>query len=319
MKLDLGREKGATRDGFGEALLELAGKNKDVMALTANLGGSTRILKFRDKFPSRFIDVGVAEQNLVTVGSGLAAMGKIPFVTSFAVFSPGRCIEQIRTTIAYNNRNVKIIASHTGITVGEDGATHQALEDIAMLRAIPNMTVIVPADYEQTKKATRAIAKQKGPTYMRFARSGSAQYTTRGTPFEIGKAQVLKDGKDIAIIGAGPFLEECFKAALKLQEQKIDAMVINLHTIKPIDKKTIVNAARKTRAIVTVEEHQVHGGIGSAVAEVISQEYPVPIKMIGIQDSFGESGNPSYLMKKFNCTASDIVKAAKSVIKKKKR
>src|SRR3989344_4311945 len=238
MDLNFKRDKVPTRDGYGEALLEL-GKDKKIMVLCADLTESTRVDQFRAKFPAQFIEVGVAEQNLVTVASGLAHVGKIPFVSSYACFCPGRCWEQIRTTICYNNNNVKIIGAHAGISVGPDGATHQALEDIALMRALPNMIVIVPADYEQTKKATQAIADYIGPSYLRFAREKTSQLTSAKTPFKIGKAQILKDGHDLALIAAGPVLHETLQAALLLQQHNINSMVINCHTIKPLDQETV--------------------------------------------------------------------------------
>ena len=269
VKLDFSRERIPTRNGYGDALLEL-GKDRRIMVLCADLTDSTRVKKFSKKYSKQFVEIGVAEQNLVTVAAGLAAVGKIPFVSSYAMFCPGRCWEQIRTTICYNDQNVKVIGAHAGVSVGPDGATHQALEDIAIMRALPNMIVIVPADYEQTLKATKAIAKYKGPAYMRFAREKTEQMTTKKTPFRIGKAQVLKQGKDIALIGAGPMVYECLVAAKMLQDKGIDAMVINNHTIKPLDKETILMAAKKCKKIVTVEEAQVTGGLGGAIAEFLS-------------------------------------------------
>lgn len=309
MDLNFKRDKVPTRDGYGEALLEL-GKDKKIMVLCADLAESTRVETFRARFPSQFIEVGVAEQNLVTVASGLAHLGKIPFVSSYACFCPGRCWEQIRTTICYNNQNVKIIGAHAGISVGPDGATHQMLEDIALMRVLPNLVVIVPADYEQTKKATKAIAAHKGPTYLRFAREKTEQMTTIKTPFEIGKAQVLKEGGDIVIIGAGPLVYECLLAAGLLQERGIHAMVINCHTIKPLDKNTILNAAQKCKRVLTVEEAQVNGGLGGAIAELLSEEHPTKLKRIGTLDRYGESGEPDELIKKFGLGSEFIFKEA---------
>jgi len=309
MDLNFKRDRVPTRDGYGEALLEL-GKDKRIMVLCADLTESTRVEKFRAKFPQQFIELGVAEQNLVTVASGLAHVGKIPFVSSYAVFCPGRCWEQIRTTICYNNTNVKIIGAHAGISVGPDGATHQMLEDIALMRALPNMIVIVPADYEQTKKATKALAAYSGPAYMRFAREKTEQITTAKTPFEIGKAQILKEGDDIAIIGAGPLLYECLLAAGLLQERGVHALVINCHTIKPLDKNTIINAARKCKRVLTVEEAQVNGGLGGAVAELLAEEQPTKMKRVAVLDRFGESGEPEELIKKFGLSSESIFKEA---------
>ncbi|MAG78617.1 transketolase [archaeon] len=302
-------EKIPTRNGYGDALVEL-GRNKKFMVLCADLTDSTRVKKFAEKYPKQFVEIGVAEQNLVTVAAGLAAMGKVPFVSSYAMFCPGRCWEQIRTTICYNDQNVKVIGAHAGVSVGPDGATHQALEDIAIMRSLPNMIVVVPADYEQTRKATKAIGRFKGPAYMRFARNKTSQFTSRKTPFEIGKAQILKSGKDIVIIGAGPVVYECLLAAEKLQAEGIQAQVINSHTIKPLDKKTILAAAKKCKYVLTVEEAQVIGGLGGAVAELLGENYPVPLKRVGVQDHYGESGSPDKLLKKFGFSAEHIFKEA---------
>jgi transketolase len=279
------------------------------------LKDSTRVNKFAEKFPKRYVEIGVAEQNLVTVASGLAALGKIPFASSYTAFCPGRCWEQIRTTICYNNQNVKIIGAHAGISVGPDGATHQALEDLALMRSLPNMIVVVPADYEQTKKATKAIAAYNGPAYMRFARNKTEQMTTTKTPFKIGKAQILKDGKDVALIGAGPMVFECLKAAEKLKEKGINAMVVNLHTIKPLDCGTLLAVAKKCKKIVTVEEAQILGGLGGAVAEFLSQNYPVPLKIIGVKDRYGESGEPEELLKEFGLSYDNVVREALKLCK----
>ncbi|NQV91013.1 transketolase family protein [Candidatus Woesearchaeota archaeon] len=309
LHLNFDRQLVPTRSGYGDALVEL-GRSKKIMVLCADLKESTKVDKFAKKYPQQYVEMGVAEQNLVTVASGLAAVGKIPFASSYAAFCPGRCWEQIRTTICYNNQNVKIIGAHAGVSVGPDGATHQMLEDIAIMRALPNMVVIVPADYEQTKKATIAIAKYKGPCYMRFARSASQQMTTSKTPFTIGKAQILKEGKDIVLIAAGPVVAECMQAAQDLEKKGINAMVINSHTIKPLDKATILMAAKKCKKIITVEEGQITGGLGGAVTEFLSEVYPIPIKRIGMKDRFGESGEPVELLKKFGFSAEHILRAA---------
>lgn len=314
LELNFKRDRVPTRDGYGEALLEL-GKDRQIMVLCADLTESTRVDKFRSKFPQQFIELGVAEQNLVTVASGLAHVGKIPFVSSYAVFCPGRCWEQIRTTICYNNANVKIIGAHAGISVGPDGATHQMLEDIALMRSLPNMIVVVPADYEQTKKATKAIAAYKGPAYLRFAREKTEQMTTLKTFFEIGKAQILKEGEDVAIIGAGPLLYECLLAAGLLQERGVHAMVINCQTIKPLDKMTLLAAARKCKKVVTVEEAQITGGLGGAVAELLSEEQPTKIKRVGVLDRFGESGEPDELIQKFGLNSEFIFKEAYKLVR----
>lgn len=306
-----------SRNGFGEGLVIAAEENASVVGLCADLTESTRMEAFKKKFPERFIEVGVAEQNLVTVASGMAAAGKVPFVSSYATFSPGRNWEQIRTTICYNDRPVKIIGSHAGISVGPDGATHQALEDMAIMRALPNMIVICPADSIEAKKATIAMAKNGKPTYMRLSREKVPVITTENSPFEIGKANVVAQGNDVAIIACGQMVYTALMAAKELEEHKISVRVINCHTIKPLDRKTIINAAEECGAIVTVEEHQIHGGLGSAIAEVIAQNYPVPMKIIGIEDHFGESGEPNELLEKFGLTKDAVKKAVTSVVRMK--
>jgi transketolase len=316
MHLNLTREKVPTRNGYGDALVEMGKKNKKIMVLCADLKESTRVNDFAEKFPKRYVEIGVAEQNLVTVASGLAAVGKIPFVSSYTAFCPGRCWEQIRTTICYNNQNVKVIGAHAGISVGPDGATHQALEDLATMRSLPNMIVIVPADYAQTKKATKAIAAYNGPAYMRFARNKTEQMTTAKTPFKIGKAQIFQDGKDIALIGAGPMVYECLKAADKLKEKGVSAMVVNLHTIKPLDGATLLAVAKKCKKIITVEEAQITGGLGGAVAEFLGENYPVPMKRIGVKDRYGESGEPEELLKEFGLSYDNVVREALKLCKK---
>jgi len=314
--VDLSKEiqKVPTRNGYGEGLLIAGERNHNVVVLCADLTESTRSLGFKNKFPERFIEMGVAEQNLATVASGMAAVGKIPFISSYAVFSPGRNWEQIRTTICYNDQNVKIAGAHAGISVGPDGATHQMLEDIAITRALPNMKVIVPCDSIETKKATLAAAEVYGPVYLRFAREKTAVVTTEQTPFNIGKAEIFREGNDVAIIACGPMVYEALIAAEALERQGISVMVVNNHTIKPLDKPTILNVAKKTRAIITAEEHQTTGGLGSAIAEFLSQVFPVPMRFVGVKDRFGESGNTDELMKKFGLTAQDIIIAAKEVL-----
>lgn len=308
-----------SRNGYGEGLVLAGEENPNIVALCADLTESTRTQAFKDKFPDRFIEVGVAEQNLAALASGMAAAGKIPFITSYAMFSPGRNWEQIRTTICYNDQPVKIIGSHAGISVGPDGATHQALEDMAIMRVIPNMVVICPADSIEAKKATIAIAKTKQPSYIRLSREGVPVITTENTSFEIGKAEVYREGKDVAIIACGQMVYRSLLAAKKLEESKISVRVINCHTIKPLDKETILKAAEDCGAIVTVEEHQVAGGLGSAVAELISQNFPVPMKIIGVEDRFGESGAPNELLEKFGLTVDAIIKAATSVLRMKEK
>jgi transketolase len=315
MSLNFFRKILPTRNGYGDALVNLGKRNKNIYVLCADLSDSTRVKEFADKYPKQFVEIGVAEQNLVTVASGLAAIGKIPFASSYTAFCPGRCWEQIRTTICYNDQNVKIIGAHAGISVGPDGATHQALEDIATMRSLPNMIVVVPSDYWQTYQATKALAKFKGPAYMRFARTKTEQMTTKKTPFVIGKAQIWKQGHDIALIGAGPVMYQCLEAALLLQEQGISAMVVNSHTIKPLDKKTILFAAKKCKKIITIEEGQTTAGLGGAIAEYLSEIHPTLIHRIGVKDHYGESGEPSELLKKFGFSAQHIFKDAVKMVK----
>lgn len=308
-----------TRNGYGEGLVGAGEKDKNVVALCADLTESTRTIDFAKKFPERFVEIGVAEQLLVTVASGMANYGKIPFVASYASFSPGRNWEQIRTTIALNDVPVKIAGCHAGISVGPDGATHQMLEDIALMRAMPNMIVVVPADSVESKKATMEAATNGKPTYLRFAREKTPVMTTKETPFEIGKAYPLWSTKNpqATIIGAGPLLYEALEAAKQLAEAGTEVDVINCHTIKPIDEQAIVSAARRSGAIVTVEEHQINGGLGSAVAEVITRNWPVPIEFVGMPNSFGESGEPEELLEKYGMTSSDIIQAVKKVVARK--
>lgn len=306
------------RDGFGEALVELGEKNPDVVVLTADLADSTRVKEFADKFPDRFFQVGVAEQSLVTVAAGMAAAGKIPFITSYAVFSPGRTWEQIKVTAALNDLPVKIIGAHAGFGASMYGATHESLEDIALMRVIPNMVVEIPADFEEAKKATFAIAEDGKPSYLRLARQESEEFSK--SSYEIGKAVTLREGKDpqVAIIGAGPILSEGLKAAEELSQIGIETMVINCHTVKPIDDISITNAARICGGIVTIEEHQVYGGLGSAVAEVVAQGHQVPMEFVGVRDSFGESAKTyQELWKKFGLTKENIIEAVKKVILRK--
>ncbi|OGE25166.1 transketolase [Candidatus Daviesbacteria bacterium RIFCSPLOWO2_02_FULL_40_8] len=312
-------EQVPSRNGYGEGLVLAADANDQVVALCADLTESTRTEEFAKKYPNRFIEIGVAEQNLAAVASGMAAAGKVPFITSYAVFSPGRNWEQIRTTVCYNNQPVKIIGSHAGISVGPDGATHQALEDLAIMRALPNMVVVCPCDSIEAKKATVAIAKNSKPSYLRLSRSDVPVITTESTSFEIGKAEVFYEGKDVAIIACGQMVYRALLVAKELKEHGISIRVINNHTIKPLDQKTILKAAEETRAVVTVEEHQIHGGLGAAVAELISQNFPVPIKIIGIEDRFGESGEPEELLEKFGLTTENIKKAVLQVLRMKEK
>jgi transketolase len=308
-----------TRDGFGAGLLELGESNKDVVVLCADLAESTRVLPFKEKYPDRYVEIGVAEQNLATVGSGLANYGKIPFITSYATFSPGRNNEQIRTTISLNNVPVKIAGSHAGLSVGPDGATHQALEDLALMRVQPNMTVISPCDVEEARKATIAAVDIKGPVYIRLARANTPQITTKDTPFAVGKAQVMwasDHTPEVVIFATGPLLFEALKAA-KALEMKVAVEVINVATVKLLDKETIVAAAKSAGAVVTVEEHQVAGGLGSAIAELLAQECPVPHEFIGVRDQFGQSGEPEELLKHYGLDAAAIGAAVQKAVSRK--
>ncbi len=309
----------ATRDGFGTALLGLGETNKDVVVLCADLAESTRVLPFKEKYPERYVELGVAEQNLATVGSGLANYGKIPFIASYAAFSPGRNNEQIRTTISLNNVPVKIAGMHAGVSVGPDGATHQMLEDMSLMRAQPNMTVISPCDSLEAHKATLAAAAHNGPVYLRFARHNSPVMTTAETPFQIGKAMVAWESEhtpEVLLVATGPLLYQALLAAKEL-EHEVPVKVINLHTIKPLDRKAIVAAAREAGAVVTIEEHQVAGGMGSAVAEALAQECPVPVEFIGVHDRFGQSGEPKELLKEYGMDAPAIVAAARKAVGRK--
>lgn len=305
--------KVATREAYGQALAELGEEIKDIVVLDADLSKSTKTSVFAKKFPERFFNMGIAEQNLMGTAAGLATCGKIPFASTFAIFAAGRAFEQVRNSICYPQLNVKIAATHAGITVGEDGATHQSIEDIALMRAIPHMTVINPADAEETKQAVRAAALHKGPVYLRFGRHPVETIFDENYKFEIGKGVILKEGKDVAIIATGVMVGEALKAAKILAGEGINAMVVNISTIKPIDKEVILKAAG-CGAIVTAEEHNIIGGLGSAVAEVLAEEKPTLIKRIGIADEFGQSGNPDELLKIYHLTAEDIAKAAKELI-----
>jgi transketolase len=312
-------EMAPTRDGYGTGLVAAGEANKDVVALCADLVESTRVDAFAKKFPERFFELGVAEQNMATVAAGLGVTGKIPFIASYATFSPGRNWEQIRTTIAYNDANVKIAGHHAGISVGPDGATHQATEDIAIMRTMPNMKVFVPCDAIEARKATLASAKVWGPVYLRFQREKTPIMTTDETPYTPGKAEIFWQSKkpEVLIIGCGGLLYNALLAARELEVEKIGAVVLNCSSIKPIDDKKIVELAKKIGAVVTVEEHQVHGGLGSAVAEVLAKHAPTPIEFVGMQDTFGESGAPAELLKKFCMTPKDIAAAAKRAIRRK--
>lgn len=306
-----------TRNGYGDGVVEAAAKNTNIVVVCADLTDSTRNTEFKKLYPERFIQVGVQEQLLAALGAGLALGGKIPYITSYAMFCPGRAWEQIRTNICLNETNVKIIGSHAGVSVGPDGATHQAIEDIAIMRPIPNMTIIAPCDVHEARKATIAISRLEGPCYVRFAREKTPVFTTDRTPFKIGKANVLREGKDVAIIACGPLVFNALKAAEELKRSKIDCMVVNSHTIKPLDEKTVLEAAKKCGAVVTVEEHQITGGLGGAVAELLAKKLPTPIEFIGVQNRFGESGEPMELVEHFGMGVKHIKAAAKKVLKRK--
>lgn len=307
-----------TRDGYGLGLVEAGEKSENIVVLTADLAESTRAQKFQDKFPARFIECGVQEQNMANVAVGLALNGKIPFVSTYAVFCPGRIWDQMRISGAYNNANVKYAGAHTGISVGPDGATHQAMEDIALTRVLPNMTVLVPVDMEEARKVVHAAVATAGPVYFRFARAGTPAFTTDKTPFRVGKAQVFQEGSDVAIIGAGPILHSALLAADRLIEKGISCRVINSPSIKPLDGDTIERAARECGAVVTVEEHQIMGGVGSAIAEYLATAYPVPMEFIGMHNSFGESGEPAELLKKYRMDADAIEASVRRVVKRKR-
>lgn len=313
-------EQRATRDGYGEGLIVAGEENNNVVVLCADLTESTRSEAFAKRFPERFFEVGVAEQNLATIAAGLGVSGKIPFISSYATFSPGRNWEQIRTTISYNDANVKICGAHAGISVGPDGVTHQAIEDIATMRVMANMRVIVPCDAVEAKKATIAAARVWGPVYLRFGREKMPVFTTEGTSFKIGKAEIFWQSKkpQAVVIACGSMTHYAILAAKELEEEGIEIMVVNNHTIKPLDEKTILAAAEVCGAVITAEEHQVHGGLGGAVAELLAKNLPTPMEFIGMQDVFGESGPPRDLIEKYGMGVEDIKAAVKKVLKRKK-
>lgn len=309
--------KKPNRDGYGEALLILGESNPDVVVLDADLAMSTRTNWFRDKYPERFFDIGIAEQDMLGTAAGLAMGGKIPFATTYGVFIAGRAWDQIRTTICYANLNVKIGGMHGGISVGPDGATHQALEEIAIMRVLPNMKLIVPCDAIEGRKATLAAAEIDGPVYLRFAREATPVFTKEEDVWEFGKANLLRAGTDVTVIGCGPILYEALLAADALAEEGISCRVLNMHTIKPLDTEAVLAAAAETGAIVTVEEHQVNAGLGGAVAEVLVKNNPVPVEMVGIMDTFGESGDPDELAVKYGLTHKEIMAAAHKALSRK--
>jgi len=304
-------EMKSIRDGWGEGLMEVGGKNEQVVVLTADLGESTRVGEFGKKWPERLIQVGVAEQNLMGVAAGMALEGKIPFVSSFAVFSPGRNWDQLRISVAYTKANVKIIGSHIGVSVGADGASHQALEDIAITRVLPGMMVVAPADFEQAKKMVIEMVKVKGPVYMRGNRNKTGVFTTIRTPLVLGKAQVLREGNEVTVVACGAMVYEALMVA---EEMKGKVEVINMHTIKPLDKETLVRSVKKTGRVVVAEEHQVSGGLAGAVAETLMEIEPVLMRRVGMKDCFGESGEVGELLEKYGMTRKDIMRAVKELI-----
>lgn len=309
--------KGSTRVGFGKGIVDLAKINKNVVALTADLKPSVKLIEFEKLYPNRFFEMGISEQNMASAATGMTIVGKIPFITSFAAFNPGRNWDQIRVSVCYSNANVKILGSHAGLTTGPDGATHQALEDIAITRVLPNMTVIVPCDQEEARQATIAAGNYKGPVYLRVSREKSLNIFRKGQKFEIGKAQILEKGDDVTIIACGITVQFALEAKEMLEKENIFATVVNLSTIKPLDVRTILKLAKKTKRIVTIEEHQVAGGMGSSICEFLSQNYPIPVEIIGVDDSFGESGEGYELLKKYNIFTKEIIKRVKKIMKRK--
>ena len=310
-------EKKDTRSGFGAGLLEIGKQDANVVALCADLTESLKMDAFAKEFPDRFFQVGIAEANMIGMAAGLTIGGKIPFTGTFANFSTGRVYDQIRQSVAYSDKNVKICASHAGLTLGEDGATHQILEDIGLMKMLPNMTVINTCDFNQTKAATIAVAKHHGPVYLRFGRPAVPNFTAPDQKFEIGKAVILTEGKDVTIIATGHLVWKAIEAEAKLAEAGISAEVINIHTIKPLDEEAILKSIAKTKCVVTAEEHQMNGGLGDSVAQLLSRKSPTPQEFVAVNDSFGESGTPDELMKKYGLETDNIIEAAKKVIKRK--
>jgi transketolase len=310
-------ERKDTRSGFGAGLTELGKKNKDVVALCADLTGSLKMNDFKNNHPERFFQIGIAEANMIGIAAGMTIGGKIPFTGTFANFSTSRVYDQIRQSIAYSNKNVKICASHAGLTLGEDGATHQVLEDIGMMKMLPHMTVINTCDYNQTKAATIAIADHIGPVYLRFGRPAVPNFTSEDQNFNVGEAVYLSNGTDVTIIATGHLVWEALEASKILAKSNIKAEVINIHTIKPLDKQAIIKSASKTGCVVTAEEHMLNGGLGDSVSQVLSREFPTPLEMVGVNDTFGESGTPRQLMEKYGLTAKDIIKATNKVLLRK--
>jgi transketolase len=310
-------EKKDTRSGFGAGLSELGKSNPDVVALCADLTGSLKMDAFAKDHPERFFQVGIAEANMIGIAAGLTIGGKIPFTGTFANFSTGRVYDQIRQSVAYSGKNVKICASHAGLTLGEDGATHQILEDLGLMKMLPGMVVINPCDFNQTKAATIAIADHDGPVYLRFGRPAVPNFTPADQKFEIGKAVMLNEGTDVSIFATGHLVWKAIEAGEQMAAKGISAEIINIHTIKPLDEKAVIASARKTKCVVTAEEHQMNGGLGDSIAQLLSRELPTPLEMVAVNDSFGESGTPDQLMVKYGLDAANIVAAAEKVIKRK--
>jgi len=310
-------EKIDTRSGFGVGLLEIGRKNPNVVALCADLIGSLKMQDFIKEFPERFVQVGIAEANMMGIAAGLTIGRKIPYTGTFANFSTGRVYDQIRQSIAYSGKNVKICASHAGLTLGEDGATHQILEDVGMMKMLPHMVVINPCDFNQTKAATMAIAGIHSPVYLRFGRPAVPNFTPKDQVFEIGKALMLNEGKDVSIFATGHMVWEAIKAGEILEQKGIDAEIINIHTIKPLDEQAILKSVMKTKCAVSAEEHQINGGLGESIAQVLTRNFPAPQEFVAVNDSFGESGTPSQLMEKYGLTAANIVKAAEKALERK--
>ena len=306
-----------TRSGFGDGLTELGQENENVVALCADLIGSLKMGDFKAQNPDRFFQVGIAEANMIGMAAGMTIGGKIPFTGTFANFSTARVYDQIRQSVAYSDKNVKICASHAGLTLGEDGATHQTLEDIGMMKMLPNMTVINPCDYNQTKAATKAVADHKGPVYLRFGRPKVPNFTAPDQKFEIGKAVVFNEGKDVTIFATGHLVWKAIEAGQALAEKGIDAEIINIHTIKPLDKNAVLQSVRKTKCVVTAEEHMKNGGLGDSIAQLLTTEFPVPLEMVAADDTFGESGTPEQLLTKYGLDTQDVVNAVEKVIQRK--
>jgi len=306
-----------TRSGFGDGIVEAARKNPNIVALTADLAGSMKLNQFIKEFPERYVQVGIAEANMIGIAAGLTIGGKIPFTTTFANFSTGRVYDQIRQSVAYSGKNVKICASHAGLTLGEDGATHQILEDIGLMKMLPGMTVVVPCDYNQTKAATIAVAEYTGPVYLRFGRPSWPIFTSATEPFQIGKAQFFSEGSDVSIFACGHMVWKAIEAGKILEEKGIKAEVVNIHTIKPLDTEAIIASITKTRCAVTVEEHNIIGGMGDAIAQTAARNFPIPIEYIGTKDTFGESGTPMELLKKYGLDTPNILDAVEKVMARK--